>query len=379
VPFSWQLGDRGHVLDLRGLGADQAARRPGQQRPRRAQNQAGAARPSVVLVSRRADAELTAVRRLLAAAGVPVLRIDAEAVAGAGLTADPGAGTLRLGDLLVRPTVTWVRHFSGRAVSGPATTARRLFAADSWQAMAAQITALPAVAIAPRPPALPSQLAIASGLGIKVPRTIVTSDPALAASLLDAPRVVVKALGDHFTEVRPGLLHGAFAEIADLDEFRPGRWRGEPPLVVQEFVEHDSEVRAYYAGGTIVAFTVAKACPAEPWLHPERVSAVLADPPAAVAAAAAALARALGLRYGAFDFLIAGGTPVFLEVSPAGDWRWLEARAGTMAVTDAVAGMLRELHAAAAAAPAVPGERAPREALALTAFLASGHGTDQRP
>jgi len=325
--------------------------------------------PCVVLVSRQADAEVTAVHRLLAAAGVPVLRIDAESIAAAELVADPAAGTLRAGGPPVRPTVTWVRHFSGRTVTGPATTARRAFAADSWHAVADQLAALSAVTIAPRGPALLGQLGIASGLGIPVPRTVVAADPALAAPLLGTSRVVIKALGDHFTEVRPGVLHGTFAEIADRAQLRPGRWQGGPPVAVQEFVEHDREVRAYYAGGAVVTFTVAKASPAEPWLHPERVGAALTDPPPAVMAATTALAAAMDLRFGAFDFLIAGGRPVFLEVSPAGDWRWLEARAGSTAVTMAVASMLRDLHDLAATGP---GGRPARAPLALTAFLAGG-------
>jgi glutathione synthase/RimK-type ligase-like ATP-grasp enzyme len=33
----------------------------------------------------------------------------------------------------------------------------------------------------------------------------------------------------------------------------------------------------------------------------------------------------LGLRYGAFDFIVRpGGEEVFLEVNPTGEWAWLE-------------------------------------------------------
>ncbi len=55
----------------------------------------------------------------------------------------------------------------------------------------------------------------------------------------------------------------------------------------------------------------------------------------------------MSLRYGAFDFLLSAGTPVFLEVNPDGDWRWAERRTRTTPVTLAVAAMLAALHRAA--------------------------------
>jgi hypothetical protein len=56
------------------------------------------------------------------------------------------------------------------------------------------------------------------------------------------------------------------------------------------------------------------------------------------------LASALALRFGAFDFLVRDGMPVFLEVNPDGDWRWAERKSRAMVVTLAAARMLTELH-----------------------------------
>ena len=52
----------------------------------------------------------------------------------------------------------------------------------------------------------------------------------------------------------------------------------------------------------------------------------------------------MALRFGAFDFLIRDGTPIFLEVNPDGDWRWAERVSRTTLVTLAAARMLTELH-----------------------------------
>ncbi|MER6362377.1 hypothetical protein [Kitasatospora sp. NPDC001527] len=70
-----------------------------------------------------------------------------------------------------------------------------------------------------------------------------------------------------------------------------------------------------------------------------------AGPPEA--AAATRVLAAMNLRYGAFDFLLSAGTPVFLEVNPDGDWRWAERPTHGTPVTAAVAAMLTTLHHAA--------------------------------
>jgi hypothetical protein len=97
-------------------------------------------------------------------------------------------------------------------------------------------------------------------------------------------------------------------------------------------------------GGETYGFEVVKDSPADVWLDPARVSARPVALPPAVVAAATSIASALSLRYGAFDFLLRGQVPVFLEVNVTGDWRWLESKTGTAPVTMAVARMLSDLH-----------------------------------
>ena len=136
------------------------------------------------------------------------------------------------------------------------------------------------------------------------------------------------------------------------------------PVVVQEHVGHEAEIRGYFVRGDILTFSVGKASPAQPWLDPNG-----GDEPGkssrrlAVAAAMTALAAALSVRYGAFDFLITGDEPVFLELNWAGDWRWFETRAARRSVTNAVTAMLRDLHRQAVAnsfADQLPRSRSPR-------------------
>jgi hypothetical protein len=81
-----------------------------------------------------------------------------------------------------------------------------------------------------------------------------------------------------------------------------------------------------------------------------------------VVTATRALAAAMDLRFGAFDFLTRDtmsardtaltpdtvltrdAMPVFLEANPDGDWRWAERKSGAAVVTPAAARMLADLH-----------------------------------
>jgi hypothetical protein len=297
----------------------------------------------VVLLSRACDAELDAVEGLLRRAGVRYARLDADLLDAADLLADPLGRAVRLNGCWLAPTVTWTRHFTARAIAGPPGPAGQAFVRDSWRALADQLELTSATAVRPGPaPGRLAQLQLASSLGIAVPRTIVSTDPGRDAAALPGLRVVVKALDEHFVEAEPGQLTGVFPVVTSRRELagtRPG-----PPVIVQEYLEHDRELRVYYVAGTLHGFEISKDGPAGPWLAPGRVRARSVAVPPAAADAARRFAAALPLRFGAFDFLVRDGTPVFLEVNVTGDWRWAEALAGAEPVTLAAARMLCDLH-----------------------------------
>lgn len=327
---------------------------------------AGESDPAVLLVSRARDKELDLVKRRLETAGVSVARLDAETAARARLIIDPHNRLVRIDGRWIRPTVTWLRHFSHRAMPQCRSRLRQAYAADSWQALADQLDVLSATMITHREPGLLAQLATARGCGVAVPATVVAANPAQAGALLPGSKLVIKALHRHFVEARPGLLHGVFPEIIDRHDLR--RVPAGPPVVVQEYIDHDAEIRVYHVHGRVAAaFAITKSGPAEPWLEPERVKARQVDPPDAVAAAASAVAAALSIDYGAMDFLVTGGVPVFLEVNLAGDWRWLETKVREAPVTAAVATMLRVKHEQIAG----PAQASPADVNPVT-FLSRG-------
>jgi hypothetical protein len=329
--------------------------------------------PSVLLLSRSCDGELDAVAALLSQVGVAAARLNADELAGADLVIDASRGTVRLNGRWLRPTVIWNRHFTVLAIEVTDAPARDLFRRDSWRAAAGQLATLGGTLIGGSRPGLLEQLALARRLRIAVPHTVVTTAPGRAAQDLPGASVVVKALSGHFVEAAPGRLTGVFPVVTHRRELARGSPSGPPlgaPVVVQEYVEHDRELRVYYADGELHGFAIRKGAPADPWLSPENVEVRRAEVPPAVAAAARRLATALGLRYGAFDFLLRAGEPVFLEVNADGDWRWIESRIGAAPVTLAVTRMVCDLHreaVRAASGPAGPNQRP----FDLVAFLSA--------
>lgn len=327
---------------------------------------AGRPVPCVMLLSRSCDAEFTLVQDLLAAAGVPSVRINADELAAASLDVHLADRTAYVNGRWLAPTVTWVRHFSARAIEGTLAPAHDMFVRDSWQAAAGQLSVVSGVAISPGRPGILAQLLLAQRHDVAVPQTVITTDPAQAHAAFQSPRLVIKAVHRHFVEAAPGRLSGVFPAIVERRTLTASRGTG-PPVIVQEFIEHEAELRVYYVAGQVHGFEVRKDSPASPWEDPARLGVRSIVTPPAVASAARLLASAMSLRYGAFDFLLREGTPVFLEVNPDGDWRWAERRARTAAVTLAAAQMLTELHREAR-----PGDGA--GSFSLIAFLSRKYG-----
>lgn len=296
----------------------------------------------MLVLSRTRDPEADEVTRLLRKIGVPSARINADELASLDFLVDPGRGAARLGGRWLTPTVTWIRHFSVRAIEA-AEPAYRLFARDSWDAAAQALAAISGVSIGHLRPGLGTQLRIAAQHGVEIPRTLIATGPAQAATLLPAGRVVVKALHLHFVEATPGQLTGIFPTVTKLSCLAAWPQPG-PPVVVQEYVEHQAELRVHYIDGCLRCFQISKQAPADPWLNSSQVEVRPVKAPPAVDAATRTLASALGLRCGAFDFLVRDGSPVFLEASADGDWRWLEHKIGSSPVSEATASMLGALH-----------------------------------
>lgn len=263
---------------------------------------------SILLISRAADGEFAAVAKLLDRIGIGVVLVHADQLAATDLLIDPARRAVRLNGRWQLPTVAWQRHFTADAIEdGNGDPA----------------------------PAVPPGVLEHGGrparrrLGHRHP----VSSPGHARSA-QSRRAVRHRRAPNPAHHRPG----AGGRTAQRPE---ARHQGRAPAFRRAV--------ARTAHGDLPGDRRPRRPSSAHSPRPARPGAGIrrprcADPPRKVVRAAAGLAAALSLRYCAFDFLVRDGRPIFLELDPAGDWRWIESKAGEPSVTMAVTRMLRDLH-----------------------------------
>jgi glutathione synthase/RimK-type ligase-like ATP-grasp enzyme len=192
----------------------------------------------------------------------------------------------------------------------------------------------------------PRQLALAHALGLDVPATLTTNDPAAARAFWArcAGRVVAKMLSSFAIRDDDGRESVVFtsplsaADLGELDQLALS------PMTFQEQLDKRVELRVTVIGGRAFAAAVdSQAVPAArtdwrkagrellrawtPYALPDDVARRLID-----------LSAKLGLAYGAADFVVTpDGRHVFLEINPAGEWFWLDDVFGPRALSTAIA------------------------------------------
>ncbi len=184
----------------------------------------------------------------------------------------------------------------------------------------------------------PFQLASAGQLGLAVPRTCITSDPARARAFvagLGPGRAVFKSLQATPADWRETRIVGP-RELRRLDRARFA------PIIFQEYVP-GVDVRVTVVGGRFFAASIdarATRYPADfrPVLDQARVEPV--GLPGPLAGKLRRLVRELGLAYAAIDLRRSeAGRWFFLEANPGGQWLFVEERTG-QPITEAVASLL---------------------------------------
>jgi hypothetical protein len=304
----------------------------------------------VLLVNGAGGGELTGVRDALTGAlHTPTVLIANTDFASIVISLDPDSGLMNVGGRRVRPAVVWIRHGATSAMVAQARPAGSVTAlnAASWSVflrqVAASATALPGTA-----PVATMQLTQAGRLGVRTPRTVLTTDVGAGVRQLRTRRVIVKTPDFRLVEPDPRNWGQCLPVIVDRDTLAGDRAVAGRPVVVQEYVAHAQELRVYYLNGGICAFDVRKSGPAALWTDPGSVAVTRVDCPPAAAAAVRALSVAWNLRYGAFDLLVThSGEVVLLEANPDGDWLWYERKARWHGVSFMAAVMVRELFARA--------------------------------
>lgn len=179
----------------------------------------------------------------------------------------------------------------------------------------------------------PLQLRVARELGLEVPRTLVTNDPAAARDFYAecGGRVVVKMLSSFAVYDREGRENVVFTNPVGPEDLEDLSGLGLCPMTFQERVEKSLELRATVVGRRVFTAAVDSQTSeraAHDWRRDggalEGEWRPYALPPDSEARLLA-LMDFFGLNYGAADFILTpGGRHVFLELNPAGEFFWLE-------------------------------------------------------
>lgn len=185
------------------------------------------------------------------------------------------------------------------------------------------------------------QLAVAPGLGLRVPRTLMTSDAAEARSFVDRlglENVVYKIFAATYAVWR----ETRRLTVADLDLLDRLQLA---PVIFQEYVPGSADIRVTVVGEELFAMAIDGRGSADIDFRLRMRSAATSATSATtlpddVAEGVRALMAHFGIVYGGVDFRrTPEGEYVFLEVNPAGEFLFCEYGAG-LPITDAVAGWL---------------------------------------
>ncbi len=170
-----------------------------------------------------------------------------------------------------------------------------------------------------------SQLAVAGHVGLPVPQTLVTNEPADAASFAASGPTIAKAVAEVRVETESEVLVG---ETFGLDDtFDPAAVR-PTPVLLQRRVDKVADVRVTVVGRNLFAVRIVTpdGAPLDfRQTKPDDCRFEVFGLPGAVERGVLGYLDSFGLRFGAFDFAEDGdGTMWFLECNPAGQWGWLE-------------------------------------------------------
>jgi MvdD pre-ATP grasp domain len=174
------------------------------------------------------------------------------------------------------------------------------------------------------------QLGLASSLGLRVPRTLVTNDPAALLEFYEAcaGRIITKTLVRWITwggEERD--LHAYPVRRRDLARVASLR---SAPVLAQEYIPKRLELRITVVGERVFAAEIHSQATTRTrydWRHYDHGATPYAihTLPAPIEQRCRRIVQAQDLCYGAIDMVLTpAGEYVFLECNPNGQWGWIE-------------------------------------------------------
>jgi glutathione synthase/RimK-type ligase-like ATP-grasp enzyme len=257
-------------------------------------------------------------------------------------------GTFDLGEV----EAVWYRRFHAGATLPPALGDMRAACVDeARRTLLGTIAALDCFQLDPleavrRTDHKELQILRAAELGLDVPRTLFSNDPAEVLDFYRSTGALVTKMQSSFAIYRGGVENVVFTNLVDpqdLDDLSGLRYC---PMVFQEHIPKALELRVTVVGRKVMAASIDSQRSALTRIDWRRDGVGLIEAwrpyslPEPVARGLLALLTTLGLNYGAADFVVTPeGRHVFLEVNAVGEFFWLT-RAPGLPIAEAIADVL---------------------------------------
>ncbi len=194
-----------------------------------------------------------------------------------------------------------------------------------------------------------NQLKLGREMGLRIPRTVVSNDPAEVRSFYEdcGGKMIFKAIyheflnyGDKAFNIPTTLIQPQHLDRLDLVR--------NMPALFQEFIEKRYEFRVTVVGEQVFAVKIdsqSNPLTVVDWRNPACINDLsysVAELPGGVTDVCIEMLRRLDLAFGAFDFVVStAGELYFLEVNPNGQWYWLEHQTGVL-ISDAIVDTLKQ-------------------------------------
>ncbi|QNP67935.1 ATP-grasp ribosomal peptide maturase (plasmid) [Streptomyces genisteinicus] len=303
----------------------------------------------MLVVAERLDAAADMVVDALNLREVPVMRFDIAdfpqhlTLTGAHLPTEPGwTGTLDDGRRTTRleevRAVYW-RRPARPVIAGTVPGPYGLWAQNQADAAILNVlAALPGASWINNPHAdriashKPQQLVVATRVGLRVPRSIITNEPDAArafAEEVNGPLICKPVLGGRLDAGQERELMVATHRVDPADFDDSIRTTAH---YFQEDIPKAYEVRLIAVGGRVFGgkLTATSEAAGTDWRTDyDHIEYDTVDVPGAVTSRVLRFLDHYGIVFGAFDFAVTpGGEWVFFENNPAGTWGWVENRTG---------------------------------------------------
>jgi MvdC family ATP-grasp ribosomal peptide maturase len=192
------------------------------------------------------------------------------------------------------------------------------------------------------------QLRLAARAGLRVPRTLVTNDPAAARQFFaETEGQTVAKLLRPLTVSMDAAQSFVYTSRVRAEDLADAETLRHSPMVFQELIPKARELRVAWVAGEVFAGALDASGTSRgeiDWRRaaPEECRWQQAEVPAEVSGGLQTLMSDLGLVFGAVDLICTpAGEHVFLEVNPSGEWGMLERDLG-LPISEAIAEALTE-------------------------------------